>query len=113
MSLDVYLYGEDPVFEQNITHNLIKMAAEAGIYDALWRPDERFAVDGVVRGSAILPALRAGLATLVAQPERFKALNPSNGWGSYEGLVKFVREYIEAIEERFMLGEDPKVKVSR
>lgn len=42
MSLDVTL--TDPsgtvLYEANITHNLNKMAAEAGIYECLWRPDE-------------------------------------------------------------------------
>jgi len=44
MSLDVYLtdptatYDTESLFSSNITHNLRKMALEAGIYEALWRP---------------------------------------------------------------------------
>ena len=42
MSLDVWLNAvvKTQVFSANITHNLGKMADEAGIYKALWRPDE-------------------------------------------------------------------------
>ena len=38
MSLSVYLSEE--VYNSNITHNLNKMAAEAGIYRLLWYPEE-------------------------------------------------------------------------
>lgn len=43
MSLDVYLEGPpvpQDVFWANITHNLGRMADEAGIYKHLWRPEE-------------------------------------------------------------------------
>jgi len=42
MSLDVYLEVTKPttIFEANITHNLNRMAQAAGIYEALWCPDE-------------------------------------------------------------------------
>ncbi len=33
-------YESDVVFEYNITHNLGVMADAAGIYEALWRPEE-------------------------------------------------------------------------
>ena len=31
---------DETVYDANITHNLGKMAGEAGIYEALWRPEE-------------------------------------------------------------------------
>jgi hypothetical protein len=33
---------------------------------------------------------------LQADPARFQSLNPSNGWGTYEGLVQFVTAYLAA-----------------
>ena len=41
MSLDIDLIETSPhsVFDANITHNLGKMAGEAGIYEALWHPE--------------------------------------------------------------------------
>jgi hypothetical protein len=85
----------DQVYSANITHNLNKMASEVGIYEYLWRPDEI----GVDRASRLVAPLRDGLALLQTKPEQFKRFNPSNGWGTYEGLVKFVRDYLVACEQ--------------
>lgn len=107
MSLDVYLTAVRPteVYSRNITHNLNKMAEEAGIYYHLWRPDE---IEITKAASLVMP-LTEGLQRLLADPERFKALNPENGWGSYEGLVDFVRAYRDACEA----NPDANVEVSR
>lgn len=85
----------DEVYSANITHNLNRMASEAGIYAALWRPDE---IDITKAGQLIEP-LKAGLDRLVLDPDKFKEFNPSNGWGDYEGLVTFVRRYLMACEK--------------
>jgi len=82
------------VYERNITHNLNKMAEEAGIYNHLWRPDE---IDIELAVQFIEP-LKAGLKLLESDPERFKAFNPKNGWGDYDGLVDFVADYLHACE---------------
>ena len=79
----------------NITHNLGKMAKAAGIYEHLWRPEE---IDITTAGQLVEP-LTAGLATLRAEPDRFRVLNPSNGWGNYEGLVQFVADYLAACQD--------------
>jgi hypothetical protein len=94
MSLDVYLTVTKPtvLFERNITHNLGKMAREAGIYEALWRPEEI----NVTTAEQLVPLLTAGLETLQGNPIHFRKFNPENGWGNYEGLVKFVEKYLEA-----------------
>lgn len=107
MSLDITLTAIRPtsVFEQNITHNLVEMAEAAGLYAVMWRPDE----NGVEIAAQALPILEAGLAALKADPERFKALNPSNGWGTYGGFVKAVEAYIEACHE----NPDATIEVSR
>jgi hypothetical protein len=93
------------IYDRNITHNLNRMAEEAGIYKELWRPDE---ID-VTHARQLIAPLRAGLERLKADPDRFRKLNPSNGWGSYEGLVQFVEEYLGACEE----NPDAEVSVSR
>lgn len=107
MSLDVHLMETKPcdVYWANITHNLTKMANEAGLYKALWRPDEI----GVTTAKELIPLLKEGLERLEADPEKFKAFNPSNGWGSYEDLVEFVRDYLKACKE----SPDATVRVSR
>ena len=107
MSLDVYLEVVMPtaIYDRNITHNLNKMAEEAGIYKHLWRPEEL----GITEAWQLVEPLRAGLALLMAEPGRFKALNPPNGLGSYEGLVEFVNDYLHACEE----NKEATVRVSR
>jgi hypothetical protein len=82
------------VYSANITHNLGKMAREAGIYEALWRPEEI----GITHTAQLIAPLNEGLALLKSNPERFTRLNPENGWGTYEGLVRFVADYLAACE---------------
>lgn len=84
----------DEVYSANITHNLGRMADEAGIYQCLWRPDEI----GISKASQLITPLRDGLALLQTEPERFRKFNPPNGWGTYEGLIEFVRNYLAACE---------------
>jgi len=97
MSLDVYLKVTKPVaiYTRNITHNLGGMAKAAGIYEALWRPDEI----GITKARQLIEPLAAGLFNLENNPKRFKKYNPLNGWGTYEGLVDFVRDYMNACIE--------------
>jgi hypothetical protein len=100
MSLDVYLIDpNDPEGEElywrNITHNLGKMAAAADVYKALWRPEEIKAK----QAKDIIQPLTDGLQRLQEDPERYRQLNPDNGWGTYEGLVSFVQEYLKACTE--------------
>lgn len=86
--------GTDEVYAANITHNLNRMADAAGIYQTLWRPEEI----GITHALELIVPLQSGLALLRSDPERFKQLNPENGWGTYEGLVEFVERYLVACE---------------
>lgn len=83
------------VFSSNITHNLNDMATEAGIYQHLWRPEEI----NITTARELIEPLRQGLHNLKSEPERYKKFNPVNGWGDYEGLVKFVETYLNACYE--------------
>ena len=74
----------------NVTHNHREMAEEAGIYYAMWRPEEI----GLERASDVLPYLLEGLDKLQKDPEKYKKFNPKNGWENYEGFVDFVQKYI-------------------
>lgn len=83
------------VYSANITHNLGEMAKEAGIYHHLWRPEEI----EISKAIQLIEPLREGLHLLKIEPDRFKKLNPDNGWGSYGGLVEFVQNYLDACYE--------------
>ena len=95
----------DTLFDANVTHNLNKMAEEAGIYQACWRPEEL----GITKASDLIPLLQSGLDKLQNDRPRFEKFNPSNGWGSYEGFVSWVAKYLEACREY----PDAEVSVSR
>lgn len=82
----------DEVFQANIKHNLGKMASEAGMYEALWRPEEI----GITKARGLIEPLSIGLSLMKREPSRFIALNPSNGWGSYDGFVPWIEQYLAA-----------------
>lgn len=110
MSLDVYLtrkkwvsYDEgkthteqnETVYNANITHNLGKMAGEAGVYIALWRPEEI----GKKKAGEIVELLEKGLADLKARPEHFEKFNSPDEWGMYGDFVPFVQKYLKACKK--------------
>lgn len=107
MSLDFYLEALRPttVYDRNITHNLCEMAEAAGIYKCLWRPDEH----RMLKAADIIQPLKDGLALLRSDAERFKKYEPDNGWGSYDGLVRFAQATLDACLE----NQDADIRVSR
>ena len=100
MSLTVNLMVTQPVsvYDNNIAHNLSKMASEVklsnglSLYDVLWRPDEH----ELELAEDIAELLDEGWNILLSEPDRFKQLNPENGWGNYDNLCQFVYEYRNA-----------------
>lgn len=85
----------DEVYSANITHNLGGMADAAGVYTCMWRPGEI----GITKAAQLIEPLTCGLEVLRSDPEKFKTFNPANGWGDYDGLVRFVENYLEACRE--------------
>ena len=105
MSLDATIYVEVDtggkeslemvIYSCNITHNLNKMAMEAGIYEELWHPESikaEYAKD-------IIEPVEEGLKKLIAKPEHFEKFNSPNGWGSYKHFVPFVEEYLKELKK--------------
>jgi len=114
MGLDVYLinsYRENTICDHcnseynaevreqlycaNITHNLGRMAGEAGIYQHLWRPEEL----GITTAQQLIEPLTTGLQLLKDKPNHFEKFNSSNGFGLYEHFVPFVEEYLNACKQ--------------
>jgi hypothetical protein len=96
MSLDFSLQFEgDWVFSRNITHNLNRMAGEAGIYKCLWHPAE----NGYNVASDCITPLEKGLLELIAKKKHYESFNSSNGWGMYEHFVPFVVAVLSACHE--------------
>ena len=85
----------EEVYWRNITHNLNSMAGACFLYEPLWRPIE----NNWLIASDITSLLFSGLTLLKSDPERFKLLNPENGWGKYETLIDFTETTLEACKK--------------
>ena len=130
MSLDVTLYRNylvsydegktleprrEELYSANITHNLNKMADEAGLYEALWRPYKlkpgynipeddhkaqwEYEQANPVRAYEIIEIIEKGLADMKARPKHYEKFNSPNGWGMYEHFVPFIEKYLAALKE--------------
>ena len=97
MSLDFYLKEVRPttVASFNITHNLNKMAEAADIYKCLWRPEE----NRIFKAHQVIEPLAAGLSELLANPSKYKQYDATNGWGTYDHFVEFVKQVLNACIE--------------
>lgn len=105
------------LYSDNITHNLNTMAEACGLYNPLWRPfkllenysskkeseDEDYEYDFEISNSIyakqLVEHLEKGLLNLIENEVKLKELNPTNGWGTYEGLVKFTKNYLNACKQ--------------
>lgn len=123
MSLDVYLTSEPTlcdcptcgkpghiaegqvVYSGNITHNLNKMADEAGIYELLWRPEEI----GVTKARQIIAPLEIAIADMVANRDKYAQHSAPNGWGTYDQFIPWLEDYLRACKE----NPEANVSVSR
>jgi hypothetical protein len=116
MGLDIYLYSSTTVmvdcichtcdnvhkkeeteiyFEENITHNLAKMAAACGLYEVMWTPDE----NSIKTGKDAIPYLISGLTDLLYCPGVYKEYEPSNHFGDYEDLLSTAELFLEACKK--------------
>lgn len=120
-----YTEDNETVYDANITHNLGKMADMAGLYEALWRPhrlkpgynipesdndaEYYFEQQDITYAKDIIKIVERGLNKLKKSPSKYKKFNASNGWGTYDGLVKFTEGYLNALKEY----PDAIIRVSR
>ena len=88
-------YEDTKLSSHNITHNLNEMAKAAGLFEILWNPEK---IDITVASQMILP-LEKGIKELEANPDKYKAYNPPNGWGSYENFVSFCKSVLQKCSE--------------
>lgn len=94
----------------NITHNLGKMAKAVvvrdnckntrhSLYQLLWRPEEtRLLGSNNELTREYVYCIAKALKMLQKSPNKYKKYNPENGWGSYEQLVSFVKDFVQAID---------------
>ena len=95
MSYDVSIYvetgeSEDAsvcVFDRNQTSNVARMWRAAGVDLSEWK-------DRPV-GEVVEP-LSEAVAAMKADPDKYRAMNPPNGWGSYETCLAFLESILTA-----------------
>ena len=91
MSWDVWLTTEIDGHEievwsgPNYTHNCNGMIRDAGL------PEWPYRVDGW-EGQVLYEHLTDCISNLLADPKKYRAMNPPNGWGDYDSLVRVLQE---------------------
>jgi len=102
MSLDLWLKSEkcphcgrsdDPDFDWNYTYNVSKMW-----FEVFPNADGMVDIDGLT-GKESLKKLETFKAAMINDPNKFKKMNPPNGWGSYTTFLSAIEKLIEAAKE--------------
>lgn len=88
-------YKEATLSNLSVTHNLNNMAKAVGLYEVLWRPEEI----GITTASQMIAPLEKGIKELTANPKKYKAFNPPNGWGDYDIFVEFCKSVLRDCRE--------------
>jgi len=112
---EIQTFDTYEAFSTNITHNLGRMASEAGFYDAIWRPyrlnpdyniekgdydaEYEFESKLEIKAKDIISNIEEGLIELKNNTKHYKMFSSKNGWGTYEQFVPFVEEYLKALKE--------------
>ncbi len=101
---DKLAYHEEVCWTCNITHNLEEMASAIPIsfngksttlYYVCWRPEEI----GIKTVSDILPLLIQGIHYMIDHRNDLRQYDSPNGWGTYNGFLKFLLNYKQACED--------------
>ena len=88
MSLDINITAkrETEIYEANVTYNLADMYYKCIDKDKGFRK-----LDGMNCKEA-LPIIENAIKDMLNNADEYRKLNPKNGWGSYEGLLKVLQE---------------------
>jgi hypothetical protein len=88
MSLDISITAkrEIEIYEANVTYNLADM-----YYKCIDTEKGYKKLDGMNCKDA-LPILNGAILDMLSNADEYRKLNPKNGWGSYEGLLKQMQE---------------------
>lgn len=93
--VEEYTSTDSNLLHVNITHNLAKMANQCevdgiSLYMLLWHPDEV-----LINGEPSISYCQNILILYIelkAHREKYEKFNPSNGWGSYDCLLKNLKK---------------------
>lgn len=91
VSLKIYTGNIDALVVDcgNYTSNVASMFHDAGV-------GLQDMHDMTCRDAA--PILKKGVQAMAADPKKYKAMNPKNGWGDYEGALDYLKGILGACE---------------
>lgn len=102
MSLDLYLetkpcetcgHSEENFFQANYTYNVSPM------WYVIYPDDNGMVqIDGMT-GQESIEKLEHAILQMSSDPAKFQALNPENGWGSFNRFFYFLMKLLEAARE--------------
>lgn len=101
---DLSNYTKETEWSSNITHNLVEMAShipvtygktQTTLYKVVWRPEEL----GITTTTQVYRPLLEGIGYMIRNRLDLLQYNPENGWGDYNGFLKFLLNYKQAIED--------------
>jgi hypothetical protein len=90
VSWDAYFDGLDWNYTHNTTPMIYQVLEEAGV--ALAEREPWYQRLNGMTGREARDYLQVIVGGLEADPARFRAMNPPNGWGSYDDLLQVLRE---------------------
>lgn len=95
MSWDVKLKAKREIilFQTNITYDLADM-----YYKCI---DKKLGLEKLngLSSKEALPIVKRAIEDMIENKEEYEKLNPSNGWGSYDGLLIDLRNLKESCEQ--------------
>lgn len=95
MSWDVKLKAKREIilFQTNITYNLADM-----YYKCI---DKKLGLEKLngLSSKEALPIVKRAIEDMIKNKEEYEKLNLSNGWGSYDGLLRDLRNLKESCEQ--------------
>ncbi len=86
---------EIEIYSNNVTYNLSDM-----YYKAIDKEKGYYKLHEMECKDA-LPIIKNAIKDLEAKPDEYKKLNPKNGWGTYEGLLRGLKDL------EFIAAENP------
>jgi hypothetical protein len=100
MSWDFYMTidtgGSEPAEvgdDVNMTYNVAPMYCEAFNWHGKKKRQGIRGIEGM-KGKRAVKVLQHALARMKADPPKYEAMNPSNGWGDYESAMKCLEDLI-------------------
>ena len=81
----------------NLTYNLSPMLRAAGFPG--WSEVVGNDLDPLPTGKRVAEVMAEVVSELRADPDKYRELNPPNGWGDYDGAVKTLSDCVAVLRE--------------